>query len=150
MGLKFSLRHISRWMRVLVPYQVIHDLKEKEKEQQKRKKNRPRDRTQTISPLPPAIEISTPGEIITTSPHPPLLSHDSYCLGVDVKPSSLPSWGPLASPPGALWPPLLGPFGLPSWGPLASPPCGSCSRSSLTRSMMFCFPPYPALALPLA
>jgi len=35
------------------------------------------------------IEISTPQEIIVTFPHPPLFSHDGYCLGVDVKPSSL-------------------------------------------------------------
>jgi len=43
----------------------------------------------SISPPPPAIEISTPLEIIVTFPHPPLLSHDGYCLGVDVKPSTL-------------------------------------------------------------
>jgi len=46
-------------------------------------------RPQTISPTPPAIEISTPREIIVTSPHPPLFSHDGYCLEIDVKPSSL-------------------------------------------------------------
>jgi len=33
--------------------------------------------------------MSTPREIIVTSPHPPLFSHDGYCLGVDIKPSSL-------------------------------------------------------------
>jgi len=53
-----------------------------------------------ISPPPPAIEISTPQEIIVTFPHPPLFSHDGYCLGVDVKPSLLHLWGPA--------PPLLG------------------------------------------
>jgi len=43
--------------------------------------------TRTISPPPPAIEISTPQEIIVTIPHPPLFPHHGYCLGVDVKPS---------------------------------------------------------------
>jgi len=57
--------------------------------------NRPR----TISPPPPAIEISTPREIIVTFPHPPLFPHHGYCLGVDVKPSSHLSWGTHASPP---------------------------------------------------
>jgi len=61
----------------------------------------------TISPPPPAIEISTPREIIVTFPHPPLFPHHGYCRGVDVKPSSLLSWGTHAPPP---------------WG--------SCSRSS--------------------
>jgi len=56
---------------------------------EKEKKNRPRDKTRTISPPPPAIEISTPREIIVTSPHPPLFLQDGYCLGVDVKPPSL-------------------------------------------------------------
>jgi len=42
-----------------------------------------------MSPPPPEIEISTPREIIVTFPHPPLFSHDGYCLGVDVKPSTL-------------------------------------------------------------
>ena len=41
-----------------------------------------------MSPPPPVIEISTPREIIVTFPHPPLFSHDGYCLGVDVKPCS--------------------------------------------------------------
>jgi len=45
--------------------------------------------TRTISSPPPAIEISTPREIIVTFPHPPLFSHNGYCLGVDVKPPSL-------------------------------------------------------------
>ena len=63
----------------------------------------------TISPPPPAIEISTRWEIIVTIPHPPLFPHHGFCLGVDVKPSSLLSWGTHASPP---------------WG--------SCSCSSLT------------------
>jgi len=44
---------------------------------------------QTISSPPRAIEISTPREIIVTFPHPPLFSHDGYCLGVDVKPTFL-------------------------------------------------------------
>ena len=63
----------------------------------------------TIATTPPAIEISTPREIIASFPHPPLFPHDGYCLGVEVKPSSLLSWGTSASPP---------------WG--------SCSCSSLT------------------
>jgi len=42
-----------------------------------------------MSPPPLAIEISTPREIIVTFPHPPLFCHDGYCLGVDVKPSTL-------------------------------------------------------------
>jgi len=53
-----------------------------------------------ISPPPPAIEISTPREIIVTFPHPPLFTHDGYGLGVDLKPSLLHLWGPS--------PPLLG------------------------------------------
>jgi len=54
-----------------------------------KEKNQPRNRPRTISPPPPAIEISPPREIIVTFPHPPLFSHDGYCLGVDVKPSTL-------------------------------------------------------------
>jgi len=83
---------------------------------------RPRDRTRTIFPPPPEIEISTPRAIIVTLPHPPLFSHDGCCLGVDVRPSSLLFWGPLASPP---------------WG--------SCSRSSLTRSWCLVLPLTPHL-----
>jgi len=49
----------------------------------------PKEIARTISSPPPAIEISTPREIIVTFPHPPLFSHDGYCLGVDVKPTSL-------------------------------------------------------------
>jgi len=59
--------------------------KEKEK---KKKKTDQEIGPRTISPPPPAIEISTPREIIVTFPHPPLFSHDGYYLGVDVKPSS--------------------------------------------------------------
>jgi len=43
--------------------------------------------------------MSTPREIIVTFPYPPLFSHDGYCLGVDVKPSSHLSWGLSAPPP---------------------------------------------------
>jgi len=86
----------------------MHDNKKKEKRE---KKKRPRDTRRTLSPPPPATEISTPREMIATFPHLPLFSHDGYCLGVDVKPSTLLFWGPLASPP---------------WG--------SCSCSSLTHS----------------
>jgi len=74
----------------------------------------------TIPPPPPAIEISTPREIIVTFPHPPLFPHHGYCLEVDVKPSSLLSWGTHASPP---------------WG--------SCSRSSLTPAHEVRFSPLP-------
>jgi len=49
--------------------------------------------TRTISPPPPVIEISRPRETLVTFPHPPLFSHDSYCLGVDAKPSYLPLGG---------------------------------------------------------
>jgi len=52
-----------------------------------------------MSLLPRGIEISTPREIIDTFPHPLLFSHHGYCLGVDVKPSTLLLWGRLASPP---------------------------------------------------
>jgi len=58
------------------------------KKTKKQKKGR-RDRPRTIATTPPAIEISTPREILATFPHPPLFSHDGYCLGVDVKPSPL-------------------------------------------------------------
>jgi len=74
----------------------------------------------TIATTPPAIEISTPQEIIAAFPHPPLFSHDGYCLGVDVKPSALLSCG------------------LP-----ASPPWGSRSRSSLTPAHEVRFTPLP-------
>jgi len=74
----------------------------------------------TIATTPPAIEISTPREIIVTFPHPPLFPHDGFCLGVDVKPSSLLSWG---TP--------------------ASPPRGSCSCSSLTPAHEVRFSPIP-------
>ena len=47
----------------------------------------------TISPPPPAIEISIPREIIVTFPHRPLFSYDGYCLGVEVKRSLLLLWG---------------------------------------------------------
>ena len=73
----------------------------------------------TIATTPPAIEISTPREIIVTFPHPPLLPHDGFCLGVEVKPSSLLSWGTHASPP---------------WG--------SCSCSSLTPAHDVRFSPF--------
>jgi len=86
----------------------------------KKKEKRPRDRPRTMSPPPPAIEISTPREIIVTFPHPDLFPHHGYCLGVDVKPSSLLSWGTHASPP---------------WG--------SCSRSSLTPAHEVRFSPLP-------
>jgi len=62
--------------------QITHDYKKK-----KKKKKSDQEITRTISPPPPAIEISTPREIIVTFTHPPLLSHDGYCLGVDVKPT---------------------------------------------------------------
>jgi len=55
---------------------------------EKRKKKRLRDWTQTISHTPLAIQISTSQEIILTFPHPPLWSHDGYCLAVDVNLSS--------------------------------------------------------------
>jgi len=57
--------------------------------EKKGKKNNREIGTQTFSPRPPEIEISTPREIIVTFPHPPLFPHNGYCLGVDVKPSSL-------------------------------------------------------------
>jgi len=69
----------------------------------KKKKKRPSDRPRTISPPPPAIEISTPQELIVTFPHPGLFPHHGYCLGVDVKPSSLLSGGTHASPPWGSW-----------------------------------------------
>jgi len=92
----------------------------KEKEGEEKKKRRLRDRTRIICPLPSAIEISTPREIIVTLPHPPPFPHHGYCLGVDFKPSSLLSWGTHASPP---------------WG--------SCSRSSLTPAHEVQFSPLP-------
>jgi len=73
-----------------------------------------------ISPPPPAIEISTPREIIVAFPHPPLFHHHGFSLGVDVKPSTLLSWDTLASSP---------------WG--------SCSRSSLTPAHEVRFSPLP-------
>jgi len=85
-----------------------------------KRKKPPRDRTRTISPPPPPIEFSTPREIIVTFPHPPLFPHNGYCLGVDVKPSSLLSWGTPGSP---------------SWG--------SCSRSLLTPAHEVRFSPLP-------
>jgi len=81
---------------------------------------RPRDRPRTIATTAPAIEISTPREIIQTFPHSPLFSHDGCCLGVDVKPSLLLSCGLVASPP---------------WG--------SRSRSSLTPAHGVRFSPLP-------
>jgi len=81
----------------------------------------PRDRIRTISPPPPAIEISTPQEIIVTIPHPPLFPHHGFCLGVDFKPSFLLSWGTPASPP---------------WG--------SCSCSLLTPAHEVWFSPLPS------
>jgi len=86
----------------------------------KTKKKRPRDGARTFTPPPPAIEISTPPEFIITFPHPPLFPHHGHCLGVDVKPSSLLSWGTHPSPP---------------WG--------SCSRSSLTPAHEVRFSPLP-------
>ena len=86
----------------------------------KKEKQQPSDGTRTIATTPPAIEISTPREISATFPHPPLFSHDGYCLGVDVKPSPLLSWGLTASPPG-----------------------GSRSRSSLTPAHEVRFSPLP-------
>jgi len=64
-----------------------------EKKGKKGKKKDLGERTRTILPPPPAIEISTPREIIATSPHSPFFSHDGYCLGIDVKPSSLLLYG---------------------------------------------------------
>jgi len=58
--------------------------------------------TRTVSPPPLAVEISTPREIIVTFPHPPLFSHHGYCLGVEVKPSTLLLWGPAPPLPGVL------------------------------------------------
>jgi len=87
---------------------------------ERKKKNDQEGGPQTISPPPAAIEISTPGEIIVTSPNPPLFPHHGFCLGVDVKPS-----------------PLL------SWGTHPSPPWGSCSRSSLTPAHEVRFAPLP-------
>ena len=66
--------------------QITHDYKKKEKKQEKKRR---RGRTRTFSPPPPAIEISTPREILVTLPYPPLFPHHGYCLVVDVKPSSL-------------------------------------------------------------
>jgi len=73
-----------------------------------------------MSPPPPAIEITTAREIIVTFPHPPLFPRHGFCLGVDVKPSSLLSCGRHASPPG-----------------------GSCSRSLLTPAHEVRFSPLP-------
>jgi len=87
---------------------------------------RPRETTRTMSPPPLAIAISTPLEIILTFPHPTLFSHACYCLGVDVKPSSLVSWGTPACPP---------------WG--------SCSRSSLTPAHEVRFSPTPRICFAL-
>jgi len=56
---------------------------------EKKKKKDQEIGPQTISSLPPPIEISTPRKIIVTFPHPPLFSHDGYCLGVHIKPSTL-------------------------------------------------------------
>ena len=92
------------------------------KKEKKEKKKRPRDRPRTISPPPPAIEISTPREIIVTFPHPPLFPHHGYCLGDDVKPSTL----------------------LPC-STHASPPWGSCSHSSLTPAHGVRFSPLPRI-----
>jgi len=55
-----------------------------------------------------------------TFPHPPRFPDDGYCLGVDVKPSTLLSRGTHASPP---------------WG--------SCFRSSLTPAHEVWFSPLP-------
>ena len=103
-------------MRLFVPKNNERMITKKKKKEKKR----PRDGPRTISPPPPAIEISTLREIIVTFPHAPLFPHDGYCLGVDVKPSTLLSWGTPASPP---------------WG--------SCSRSSLTPAHDVLFSPLP-------
>jgi len=55
----------------------------------KEKKSNQEIGPRTISPPPPAIEISTPREIIVTFPHPALFPYHGYWLGVDIKPSSL-------------------------------------------------------------
>ena len=84
--------------RFLYLKQRIHDYKKRKK---KRKNKKEGDRLlgpRTISPPPPAIEISTRREIIVTFAHPPLFCHDGYCLGVDIKPSPQLSGG-LTAPP---------------------------------------------------
>ena len=86
----------------------------------RKKKNDQEIGRRTISHPPPAIEISTRRKIIVTFPHPPLFPHHGYCLGVDVKPSTLLSWSTHACPP---------------WG--------SCSRSSLTPALEVRFSPLP-------
>jgi len=73
-------------MRLFVPKNNERMITKKKK---KKKNDQGTGQERTISPPPPAIEISTPREIIVTFPHPPLLSHDGYCLGVDIKPTFL-------------------------------------------------------------
>jgi len=107
-------------MRLFVPKNNERIIRKKRKRKKKATKGEP----QTISPPPPAIEISTPGEIIITFPDPPLFPHHGYCLGVDIKPSILLSLGTAASPPG-----------------------GSCSRSSLTLAHHVRFSPLPCTSL---
>jgi len=103
-------------MRLFVPKnneRLITKKKEKEKNDQG-------IGTRTIATTSPGIEISTPREIIAPFPHPPLFSHDGYCLGVDVKPFSLLSCCLTPSPPG-----------------------GARSRSSLTPAHEVRFSPLP-------
>jgi len=99
-------------MRLFVPKNNEHKIT--------KKKNDEEIGPPSISPPPPAIEISTQREIIVTFPHPPLFPHHGYCLGVDGKPSTLLSWGTHASPP---------------WG--------SCFRSSLIPAHEVRFSPLP-------
>jgi len=88
---------------------------------------RAKDMTRTISPTPPAIEISTAGEIIMTFPHARLFSHDGYSLEVNVKPPSL-IFGGLSAPP----------------------PWGSPSSFIIDMLIKFGSPPNPARVLHVA
>jgi len=70
-------------MRLFVPKNNEHMITKK------KKRKRLTDKPRTIGTTPPAIEISTPREIIASFPNRPLFSHDGYCLGLHVKPSPL-------------------------------------------------------------
>jgi len=65
---------------VFVPETNTYDLKKKEKKK-KRKKKWVTVVTRTMSPTPPAIEISTPEISSWDQPPPPLLPLNSFCLG---------------------------------------------------------------------
>jgi len=76
-------------MQFFVPENNEYMITKKRNKKKKQKKGLRDRQARTISSPPLALEISTPREIIVTFPHPPLFSHDGYCLVVDIKPPSL-------------------------------------------------------------